>query len=189
VNRGSEQGSEKVTFARALRRWAEAERLWHLRPASKGAQAFRDGEGRHVHVLVSGLVKLTYTTESGDEWIKSLIVDEGVFGGQTEAQAAYGATCLERSVIATLPFDRVEAAIVTNETLRRSWLAFSAWLLARKQAREQALLSMSPEARYRDLLATEPALATRLSQGDIARWLGITPVAFSRIKRRMAGRT
>ena len=69
--------------------------------------------------------------------------------------------------------------------MREAALTFSAWVLRRKQAREAALLSMTPEARYRALLTHAPDALARLPQGDIARFLGITPIAFSRIKRRM----
>jgi len=44
---------------------------------------------------------------------------------------------------------------------------------------------MSPEARYRLLRTGAAAALARLPQGDVARFLGVTPVAFSRIKRRL----
>ena len=43
-------------------------------------------------------------------------------------------------------------------------------------------LSLSAEARYRLLLDRSPELVTRLKQRDIARYLGITPVALRRIR-------
>ena len=49
------------------------------------------------------------------------------------------------------------------------------------------LLCRSAEERYRVFLAQEPALADRLTQSDIARYLGITAIALSRIRRRLAG--
>lgn len=45
-------------------------------------------------------------------------------------------------------------------------------------------LALSPEENYRQLLAESPDLAQRLTQNDIARYLGITPVALSRIRGR-----
>ncbi len=44
---------------------------------------------------------------------------------------------------------------------------------------------MTPEARYLALRAGAPEALARLPQGDVARFLGVTPVAFSRIKRRV----
>jgi hypothetical protein len=61
-------------------------------------------------------------------------------------------------------------------------------LVARKQQREEALLCDSAETRYRNMLKDEPALLARLPQGDIARFLRVTPIAFSRIKRRVSRR-
>ncbi len=44
---------------------------------------------------------------------------------------------------------------------------------------------MTAEARLRAVLAGAPEVAARLPQGDMARFIGVTPVAFSRIKRRI----
>lgn len=44
---------------------------------------------------------------------------------------------------------------------------------------------MSPLARYRAVVCDAAQPLSRLPQGDIARFSGITPAAFSRIKRRV----
>jgi CRP-like cAMP-binding protein len=90
-------------------------------------------------------------------------------------------------VIARLPRPFVEARVAEDTATRAAFLAFSTWVLRRKQAREEALLCLSAEDRYRRMRADHPTLVARLPQGDIARFLGITPVAFSRVKRRVAG--
>jgi CRP-like cAMP-binding protein len=47
------------------------------------------------------------------------------------------------------------------------------------------MLSMSAEDAYREFLKDHPGIAERVTQADIARYLGITPVALSRIRGRM----
>ena len=44
---------------------------------------------------------------------------------------------------------------------------------------------LSPVQRYRLFLDEEPALAARIPQKDLALYLGITPVALSRIRGRL----
>ncbi|MBL4788193.1 MAG: hypothetical protein JKY60_03815, partial [Kordiimonadaceae bacterium] len=60
-------------------------------------------------------------------------------------------------------------------------------LAMKKERREYELLCLSAEQRYRLLLERQPDLVSKIKQQDIALYLGITPVALSRIKKRMQG--
>lgn len=55
----------------------------------------------------------------------------------------------------------------------------------KKEWREYEFLCLSAEARYALLLEATPELINKVTQNDIARYLGITPVALSRIKKRI----
>jgi CRP-like cAMP-binding protein len=188
VNLGLAAGEEASALARALKAHAARLGLWHPRAYAKGAGLFSQGETvAEVLVLDRGLVKLVYGTADGEEWIKSFIVDRGVFGAADgAAPGSYGATALEPSIVARLSRAVVEDLVAADAELRAAYLAFSAWVVRRKQAREEALLCLSAEARYLALMQESAPVLARLPQGDIARYLGITPVAFSRIKRRLA---
>jgi CRP-like cAMP-binding protein len=174
----------------ALKPEAGAARLWAVRELGKGAAAFAPGDrSGDVYLLVEGLVRLVYTTESGEAWIKSFIIDCGVFSGRGAGNAgdeSYGAECVEPCRVVRLPRAFVAECVARDAGVRAAYDAFQAWVLARKQAREAALLTLTPEARLRAVLAVAPDVAARLPQGDIARFIGVTPVAFSRIKRRIA---
>lgn len=186
MNLGLETGTAAPALIAALRPHLESQRLWQPRSLPRGAVVFGpDAQGGEVVLLLSGLVKLVYTTGDGEDWIKSFVLDRGVFAAADDDGAPYGAVCLEASTLLRLPRAALDMAAAIDAGVRDAALAFSAWVLRRKQAREAALLSMTPEARYRALLTHAPAALARLPQGDIARFLGITPIAFSRIKRRM----
>lgn len=169
-----------------------AQGLWAPRAAAKGAVLFAQGDSDgDVRVLTRGLVKLVYLTPQGDERIKSFVADAGVFAPRGLADgpgpSPYSAICLEPSEIARLPAPALRAAIARDPALREAAADFTLWVLRRKQAREAALLCDSAEDRYLSFLADAPGLARRLPQGEVARFLGITPVAFSRIRRRLRG--
>lgn len=190
MNLGLETGTAAPALIAALHAPATAARLWAVRSLPKGAACFAPGDGSaDVFLLLSGLVKLVYTTESGEDWVKSFILDQGIFSGRGASDAvpgeSYGATCLEPCRLVRLPRAFVEAQVKTDPQVQADYEQFSTWVLARKQAREAALLTLSPEARYRALLTHAPQALARLPQGDIARFIGITPIAFSRIKRRV----
>ena len=55
----------------------------------------------------------------------------------------------------------------------------------KKERREKELLTESAEARYRLLQEASPGLPAKVKQKDLARYLGITPVALSRIRARL----
>ena len=57
---------------------------------------------------------------------------------------------------------------------------------ARKEKRERELLTLTPIDRYRLFIAEEETLAARIPQKDLALYLGVTPVALSRIRGRIA---
>lgn len=188
MNLGLETGTAAPALIAALRAPAEAARLWAVRDLAKGGTAFAPGdESGDVYLLLSGLVRLVYATEAGEAWIKSFIIDCGVFSGRGAAEGGegYGAEAVERCRFVRLPRDFVSDLIAGDAEVRAAYAGFLIWVLARKQAREAALLTMTAEARLRAVLAAAPAIVKRLPQGDIARFIGVTPVAFSRIKRRI----
>jgi len=56
---------------------------------------------------------------------------------------------------------------------------------AQHEKRERELLTLSAEERYRALVAERPELLGRVPQKDLARYIGVTPVAMSRIVTRI----
>jgi CRP-like cAMP-binding protein len=190
VNLGLEAGVAAPALVAALRAPAMAARLWAERSLDKGTAAFAPGDRTgDVYLLLQGLIRLVYVSRDGDAWIKSFIIDCGVFSGRGAADTAddgYGAEAVEHSRFVRLPRAFVTDLLARDARLREAYADFQSWVLARKQAREAALLTLTPEARLRAILTQAGPVAARLPQGDIARFIGVTPVAFSRIKRRIA---
>ncbi len=57
--------------------------------------------------------------------------------------------------------------------------------LGYKERKEAFLLLHSPEERYRELCHTFPHWPMRLTQVQLANYIGISPVTLSRIRRRI----
>lgn len=164
----------------------------HVRRMKVGAgeHVIRQGEPcTDVFILRSGLVKIAYVTHHGQERVKSFIADTGLFGSRSAqldgCGSPFSATCLEESSLAAMPYPVFRDAALADPELMHIIFAFNEWLAVKKERREYDLLCRSAEERYRLFLAQESVLADRLSQGDIARYLGITAVALSRIRRRL----
>jgi CRP-like cAMP-binding protein len=186
----STQLFDPAALAERLRTRARADGVWHARDQDAGTILFAAGDpSTQLWVLESGLVKLHYLTAAGEDWVKSFIADRGLFTASgdlaVDGVARFGATCLEPCRVAAIPLTWLDRSLTTDRDLQGDFARFAAWLQARKQRREEALLCRSAEQRYRDFCAADGGLAARLHQADIARYIGITPVALSRIRRRL----
>jgi CRP-like cAMP-binding protein len=187
MNHGLAVTHAPAALIACLRASAERARLWRPISLSKGRSIdWHGADATRLIIVERGLVKLSYLSSSGEERIKSFIADQGLFSGVDEvAEHPFEAICLEPSSIVSLPMPWVRSATQEDPAIERAVGEFWSWLSARKRARENALLCLSASQRYLAFQAEAPTLLGRLSQGDIARYLGITPIAFSRIKRRL----
>ena len=168
-----------------LRGRAARDGNWQVRAVARGQPIFDpDTRQRDVFILVGGLVKLSYLSADGAEAIKSFVVDAGVFGRE-DGGVDFGACAVEVSKVVRLPEQWVSQQVEASAELRQFYALFINWLRQRKAERERMLLCLTAGERLLRFLETESDLASRLPQGDIARYLGITPIAFSRLKRRL----
>lgn len=156
----------------------------------KKEHVFRQGDTSGTFVFVkSGLLKAYYVTYEGKAFIKSFVSKNEIIGS---LRSAFEKTPMHFSLVSLEPCELVsfdieklrdaaeldpEIAAVVSETLMT--------LAMKKERREYEFLVLSPEERYRSFLDRFPALKERITQNDIARYLGITPVALSRIRRRI----
>lgn len=168
-----------------LKALASLDALWNPDEYPKGHVLFdQDNAPTDVFILIQGLIKLTYDTPEGGERIKSFIVDQGLFASESGV-LAFGACALEPSTVIRLPLSWIRDQLSKDMGLQIAYGQFTDWVRQRKSRREQALLCDSATERFKAMQKLEPDLVQRLPQGDVARYLGITPIAFSRIKRRL----
>lgn len=177
-----------MAFATMLEGFARDCGVWRPRSVPAGAHVFEPkSDLTPLCVLTAGLVKLYYSVADGDEWTKSYIVDCGVFGPSSPgvSVALFGARALEDCKIGTIDMTWLARQLSDNKNLSDALATFQAWLFERKRQREEDLLCLSAEARYLAFTERNPILASRLQQQEIATYLRITPVALSRIRRRL----
>lgn len=168
----------------------QLKKLGNIRPFPKGTFLFRQGaKGGNLFFIQSGLVKAYYETLDGKEFIKSFLT-EGEFIASMQAIVAdnpnsFTVLSLEDSVVIEIPKEVVLSQFINNHDMTDILNAMLLKLAMKKEQREYELLCMSPEERYLLLCKRDAKLLERLSQNDIARYLGITPVALSRIRKRI----
>ena len=154
-----------------------------------GKHIFRQGdENRSVYVLQEGLLKAYYLSDEGRENIKSFIQPGELIGSLAAAHfkedCSFSVVCLEPSVTMELDFDVLYAATKEDLEMASAMVDHLLNFSYKKERREREFLTESAEERYRMLLDRSPELFDKVTQKDIARYLGITPVALSRIRNR-----
>lgn len=178
--------------SRPLPRWPEFATQVQLKSVEAGGTVFMQGaEHPYVYVVRRGLIKNVYLRDTGDAWIKSFS-SEGRFFASVAAlkpggRSSFSAVCIEDSELERIPYEVIErladSDLAWSTVLRRALAIFA----DRKEQRERELLTLTPEDRYRAVLAEQPDIEGRITQKDLAAYIGITPVGLNRIVRRVKG--
>ncbi|MEM7360414.1 MAG: Crp/Fnr family transcriptional regulator [Pseudomonadota bacterium] len=155
----------------------------------KFEHVFRQGDSDDsLYVLKSGLLKAYYLTLDGKEFVKSFIMPGSLIGSMTACHAkqscSFSLRCLQDSELVKISADQLKQLALENHQVAGFMLNGLLELSMKKERREYEFLCLSPEQRYQLLVEREPQLLEQVTQNDIARYLGITPVALSRIKNR-----
>lgn len=170
--------------------WPRIAEAQTMRGIEAGGAVFLQGvEHPFVYAVQTGLVKLSYLSEDGTEWVKSFASEGRFFASiaalQPKGSTSFMATAIEDSVLERLDYRLLSAAaerhLVWSHALHTLTMVFA----ARKEARERDLLTLNAEDRYLAFRAAEPELAKRIPQKDLARHLGVTPVGLNRIVMRL----
>nr|WP_295130205.1 Crp/Fnr family transcriptional regulator [uncultured Roseateles sp.] len=170
--------------------WGQLEPSYRLVHFSKGADIFAEGEWQpFVYVIRHGMVKLSYFNEQGEEWIKSFIGEGDFFACPNVLVAGqktdYSAIALESCQVEQIRYVDLRELMGRHASWQGAVLQLLERHIVRKEQRERQLLTMRPEERYQSFLSSYPALAERIQQRDIAHYLGVTPEALSRIRKRL----
>ncbi len=166
--------------------WARLEP--HLRPRryAKGERFIAPGEpSREAGIVVSGLMRFYYVDADGREATKA-------FRGPGELVAAYAELLDGRPSRTTIEaVEDAELLVVRHDRVTALYREHACWqelgrVIAeehyrQRERREQQLLMDSATERWEAFLKESPSLAARLPQRLVASYLGITPVALSRI--------
>ena len=155
-----------------------------------GEHLFRQGdEDQSLYIVRSGLLKAYYLSGDGKENIKSFILPGSNIGSlvaiHSKQQCTFSLVCLKDSELIKLDFDSIYQASKANLEIAAPMIDFLLAFAMKKERREYELLCLSAEERYRLLLDNMPDIADRVTQNELALYLGITPVGFSRIRKRV----
>lgn len=144
----------------------------------------------HLFIIESGLAKASYLGDEGKEFIKSFFSEMDIASAYIEVlreiPSRVEITALEDIHAVTFPFKRIKE--LYNE--HPCWNALGRILAEKffimKEQREYEFLMLDARARYDNFLKHFGHIEKRISNAQIALYIGITPVSLSRIKSNKA---
>lgn len=165
---------------------ARSARVQHF---AAGDYLFRQGDpDPNVHWLASGYMKATYSSAGGRESVKSLLAPGAFVGSLTALEAGGTASFALRAQthceVRTIAYAELRELAARDHATALAMVDFLLGFARRKERREFELLCLDASQRYAEALKALADFEDVFSQADIAAYIGITPQALSRIKRR-----
>lgn len=157
----------------------------------KGQHLARAGDAAEgLWFIRSGLVRYYFLADGVEH--TGQFFDDGMFFADVFALTTGGLGLQNIDALADteallIPRAALFAAYDADHAMERFGRRLIEEAMAGVQRRNAALLQLSAEARYERLLQTRPEVVRRMPQYVVASYLGITPEALSRIRRRRVG--
>ena len=164
--------------------------LFHKRKIPKDAFFIRSGEKPVSFAFVSsGLFRSFYCTDAGEEYTKNFVKLGEIIAAYSSYLAGTDSSinieALKDSLILDCKFK--EFTVLTESSL--PWERFrrklSDLLFIQREIREFELLTLDAADRYRKFLEKFSEIENEITDYNIASYLGITPVSFSRIRKKI----
>jgi CRP-like cAMP-binding protein len=166
--------------------WIDLEKLFCFKKVQKGEVFLHPGENvLNFGFVLKGLFKLSYINNSNEENIKAFRHENQLISAYAEyiqnIPSRTQIMAIEESEIVVILFKEFER-LISNKT---DWLKLKLKITEQhfiiKDKREHDFLIKSAMERYEEFKEENPLLADRVPQYLIANYLGITPVALSRL--------
>ncbi|MBL6446623.1 Crp/Fnr family transcriptional regulator [Fulvivirga sp. 29W222] len=157
---------------------------------ARGEHFIREGQvPRQFGFIGKGLFRYYYVDYNGNEFTKGFF-PEGTFLSSYSAMiqnrpSYFNIEALEPSEIITIDFQQWKSLSAEHPCWNTFLVAILEKAFTKKENREREFLLFDAETRYRSFLEEYPDLSQRVKQHMIASYLGITPVALSRVRRKM----
>jgi CRP-like cAMP-binding protein len=152
------------------------------------------GDTKHpLYFVHSGIIRyMLVLPETGDDVTKDFTAGPtfaASFGSAVSGQPArVGIAAVTDCVVSIWSFKHLTALYEADAEWQKLGRKLAEWLYVRKEDREIAFLTQTPEQRYATFVQTFPSKIAQVPQRHLASYLGITPESLSRLKARLATR-
>lgn len=161
--------------------------ITHLK---KGELWLREGQVPKSFAFIDqGIFRIYYANAEGVYVTKSFFQEGSIVSAYTAMQgneeAYFNIEALTDAVLVEVNYHKWLEMYHANSDWKDFLLALLTKGYIKKERRERELLQLSAEERYNSFLKEYPGLEKRIKQHYIASYIGITPVALSRIRKKM----
>jgi len=161
-----------------------------VRNFAKGDYIVKAGQVCHyVSFINKGLVRMFYTFEGKDISIGFVVAGQYTAEYEsflTRAPAAQSIDALTDVELIDLNYNDMQQLYKDHPVFQEFGRKIAEMLFIYLNQRNAALLSLSPEDRYRHMIANEPLLLQQVPQYMLASFIGVTPEHLSRIRKKIS---
>jgi CRP-like cAMP-binding protein len=148
---------------------------------------------KHLFFINSGLIRYYYLDErSGGERTGQFFDEDSIYTDMTsfvtQLPSRQFIQALEPSEIVSISRKAIYEAYASSHAIERFGRLMLEQALIGSQRRTSSFMNESVEERYRNLMDQRKNLARRVPQYILASYLGVTPEALSRIRRKSISR-
>ncbi len=153
----------------------------------KGEKFCKPGEmSDRVGFVLTGLFRVYYLGQEGEVHVRNFCAEDRLLGSFATILAAEPAhvciEALEASRVATLSYRSFERLFEKGAVWERVGRKIAESHYVSRERREFQLLTMDAAERYQAFLRDFPGLEERITQINVAAYLGVSPVTLSRLK-------
>ncbi|MBL3657184.1 Crp/Fnr family transcriptional regulator [Fulvivirga sediminis] len=154
--------------------------------AKRSTYLIKEGEPvKYVYFVISGLLKLIYTNESGEESIVSFAMEDwwesDYMAFYSGSKAHLSLQCLEDSVLYRISLEDYQNLCDKSQKMLRFFLQKAQRGHIGSQQRIISFLTLSAKDRYEHLIDRYPALLQRVPKTQLASYLGVSRETLSRL--------
>lgn len=139
--------------------------------------------------VISGLFRYVYLSEHGKELTKVFMPEKSFISSYSsmisKTTSYFFIEAIEDSEVLVMSNNKWEKLKEKNPKWNLLLIKLLEKGYAVKEKREREFLLLDAESRYKIFLEEYPTLKNRVKQHMIASYLGITPIALSRIRKKM----
>jgi CRP-like cAMP-binding protein len=174
--------------------WSHIESRLHVRRYEEGEILLRQGEAAaKIFFVCQGLLKTTILEKSGSQYTKGFVWENGLAAPYvailTARPANLGILALEQSQVLEIPAELIPKLYQNHMCWQELGRKIAEALLVERERREYQFVAWNATERYEAFTREYPELLRRVPLYEIASYLGITPVALSKIRAKKASKS
>lgn len=139
--------------------------------------------------VISGMFRYCYIDKNGKEFTKAFMTERSFISSYSamvlRKPSHFYIEALEDSVVFEIEYRKWNMLREKNSRWDKLLIGLLEKGYAVKEKRERELLLLDAESRYKLFLQEFPTLERRVKQFMIASYLGITPIALSRVRKKL----